>query len=1432
MAFVHLHNHTVFSMLDGATRIQDMVNRAVELGMPAVAITDHGYMYGVPDLALACDAVNHNTPEYKTWSHDKAFLEKDRRDELVEPDPEENPREHAQYVKDMAMWDEKGNIDELKPPLVIKPIFGCEVYFTPDETLARDHKPELYHMILLAKDQEGYVNLMQTVSEAAVQGFYYKPRVTLDNLRRHAKGMICTSACIAGIIPKYIDRGDMEGAIKWAETFRDTFDPGDFYIEIQEHGITTDNGLTDEQMDRTLIDIAKQVGVKVIATNDFHYLRREDAPVQDVIMCIGMNAKVDDPNRMRMTGSEFYMKTEEEMRAMFPYCPEACDNTLEIADKCYVELDWDSIILPRFPLLDPGETHESQFRRECEKGLRQHYGDDWATREIGGVNIKERFEYEYKVICDKGFAAYFLIVAEYVQWAKDNGIGVGPGRGSAAGAIVAYAMNITAFDPLENGLMFERFLSPQRTEMPDIDMDFDDERRLEVVEHVRQLYGPEKVTHVITYSTIKAKQAINDAARVLDYPVYMGQRLSKMVSSDPKVKLKQVLDKQPGKEDLFNPDFAEAYKKDDDARRIIDTALSIEGLTRGEGVHACAVLICRDPVNEHVPTKLDTKGGVEITQYEGHTVADMGLLKMDFLGLRTLTVISKAKANIKKNFGIDIKEEEIPFDDPEIFKLMGSGHTAGVFQVESAGMTATIKNMKPTEYKHVVALIALYRPGPLGAGMVSSYINRMNGKEPAVSYDDRLDDILGETYGTMVYQEQVMLISVEMCGFSKGESDSRIRKPVAKKKIKLLTSTVLHWEDGSDETTYDHWMNGAIKNNYTREVAQKIWDDVLEFASYAFNKSHSAGYAILVMQTAWLKAHYPHEYMAAVLTSYTGKTDKIVHYVSACRHDGIPVLTPDAVPGVCNVDLSNSRIDIVNNYHARMLSCAVIVASTPELELVQMGSFGCGHDAYLTDEIARMMGEMGSKVPMMIKLDESDVAGPMGIRVRSFIESVNRRRAEERAEGARVHAVHPLDDPYKVKYTKRDRHDKIALVPNTSHAFCRLMTAAMRNQGVRAEALDIGREDAIRLGKRYVHNDICCPAQIVIGEALAALKSGKYDPHDVAVVTGKYIGDCRLTHYMPLLRRALDDAGYDYVPVLTNDDVDAHNAHPGFKLGLGPSIQIAYGLPMIDALEAMLRRIRPYELEKGAADAAFDRALDEVIEGMERSGLRGQATGFKRALAIMDAVPYDRSNPHPTVLIVGEYLLNFHLGANHEIERYLEDNGLEVIEARMTDVIRKTYFYKHAQSREFHVDLSLPEKAWYATADNLFELAHDRCDRLGAASPLYEPPTRMPELVRASDKILHHTFDAGEGVLIPAEILEHAKRGCRNFVILQPFGCLPNHVVGRGLIHALKEQYPTAQFLPLDYDPDVSFANVENRLQMLIMNAKAQGCGEAHGETA
>ena len=433
---------------------------------------------------------------------------------------------------------------------------------------------------------------------------------------------------------------------------------------------------------------------------------------------------------------------------------------------------------------------------------------------------------------------------------------------------------------------------------------------------MRDVYGEDRVCKVITYSTIKAKQAINDANRVLGFPVYMGQRLSKMLSNDPKLTLPNALHKNEKKPDQYSPDFEEAYNKDADAHRIIDAALSIEGFMRGEGVHACATLIAPTPVTDHVPTKLDTKGNVTITQYEGHSVADMGLLKMDFLGLRTLTVINKALENIRRSYPdlsradelpeqvrsaikpgatcVDLDVDKCDFSDPAIYELLGSGHTAGVFQVESAGMTATIKGMQPTEYKHIVALIALYRPGPLGAGMVTSYINRMNGKEPVVFYDDRLSDILDETYGTMVYQEQVMQISMKMSNFSPGESDGRIRKPVAKKKIKMLTSQVFHWEgDGADETIYDHWMNGALGNGYQRDVAQRIWDDVLEFASYAFNKSHSAGYAILVMQTAWLKSHFPREFMASVLTSYMGKTDKIVHYVTSCCREGIDVLPPD-----------------------------------------------------------------------------------------------------------------------------------------------------------------------------------------------------------------------------------------------------------------------------------------------------------------------------------------------------------------------------------------------------------------------------------------------------------------------------------------------------------------------------------------------------------
>ena len=937
MAFVHLHNHTVFSMLDGATRIQDMVNRAVELGMPAVAITDHGYMYGVPDLALACDAVNHNTPEYKTWSHDKAFLEKDRRDELVEPDPEENPREHAQYVKDMAMWDEKGNIDELKPPLVIKPIFGCEVYFTPDETLARDHKPELYHMILLAKDQEGYVNLMQTVSEAAVQGFYYKPRVTLDNLRRHAKGMICTSACIAGIIPKYIDRGDMEGAIKWAETFRDTFDPGDFYIEIQEHGITTDNGLTDEQMDRTLIDIAKQVGVKVIATNDFHYLRREDAPVQDVIMCIGMNAKVDDPNRMRMTGSEFYMKTEEEMRAMFPYCPEACDNTLEIADKVEEYKLTHAPLMPNFP--PPPEFHmpfeelreslvkkiedqeelaridachsveeldawaeESKERSEklmtakqfcylkdlTYKGAHLRYGAELSEE------VEKRIRYELSTIEWMGFPGYFLIVWDYIRAAREMGVSVGPGRGSAAGSVVAYCLKITNIDPLKYDLLFERFLNPERISLPDVDVDFDEDGRDDVLHYCVHKYGQKRVAQIVTFGTMAPKLAIRDVARVQKLALSESDRLAKLVPD------KVTPDKKAGETPFDfcykeSPELAaERESPNQLIRNTLKYAEKLEGSIRQTGVHACGVIIGQDDLENFAPMAIAKDADLNVVEFEGKEVESVGLIKMDFLGLRTLSIIKDAVTNVKNVHGIDVDIDNIPLDDAPTYEVFSRGDTTGLFQFESPGMKKHLRNLKPNRFEDLIAMNALYRPGPME--YIPNFIARKHGLEP-VTYDIAdMEEYLSDTYGITVYQEQVMLLSQKLAGFTGGEADT-LRKAMGKKQRAVL------------DKMKPKFIEGCSKRGHDAKICEKIWGDWEAFASYAFNKSHSTCYAYIAYQTGYLKAHYPSEFMAALLSRNLSDIKQITLYMNECKRMGIRVLGPDINESLNNFS-SNKEGDV------------------------------------------------------------------------------------------------------------------------------------------------------------------------------------------------------------------------------------------------------------------------------------------------------------------------------------------------------------------------------------------------------------------------------------------------------------------------------------------------------------------------------------------
>ncbi|MDR0347168.1 MAG: DNA polymerase III subunit alpha [Coriobacteriales bacterium] len=826
MGFVHLHNHTEYSLLDGATKVDAMACRARDLEMPALAITDHGYMYGVPAFVDACEGAG------------------------------------------------------------IKPIIGCEIYFTPDDELRRDRKPELYHMILLAKNPQGYRNLIKVVSTAAVEGFYYRPRVTLNSLKTHAEGIIATSACMLGIIPQKLRSNQRDEARLWAERYAGIFAPGDFYIELQDQGLQTDEGIMQRQLNGELTSLARELGLKTVAANDMHYLHKEDAAMQDIMLCIGTGAKFDDANRMRFTNDQFYMKTEAEMREALRDFPEACDTTLEIADKCETSLSR-KIILPTIPLPE-GETNESMLRKEALAGLKRLY------REPLSAEVMERFEHEYAIICEQGFPAYFLVVQEFTSWARANGVGVGPGRGSAAGSIISYALGITSLDPIDNGLLFERFLSPERLEMPDIDIDFDEDGRFRVIEHLRELYGTEKVAHVITFGKMKAKQAIVDATRVFDYPIYIGSEISKKVPFGPSATLKGTLGihEDAKKNTERNPELVQEYRDNPDTRKIIDAALSLEGTIRGEGVHASAVIICRDPVDDHVPVKYDTKGGVIITQYDGTHNAELGLLKMDFLGLRTLNVLQKACAYVKHNHGVDIDPNTLPLNDSKVFELLARGDTAGVFQVESPGMTSLIKRMRVDRYSDIVATIALFRPGPLNSGMADDFVDRKTGKTAISYYDDRLREVLEETYGAIVYQEQVMRISMVMSGFTAGESD-RIRKAMSKKNIELMTKKPMDWADGTHETMKEHWLGGAERNGFSRMLAQKIWDDVEKFAEYAFNKSHSAAYAILVMQTAWIKTYYPKEYMAAVLSSFVGKSDRLIKYMSACRQSGIDVLPPD-----------------------------------------------------------------------------------------------------------------------------------------------------------------------------------------------------------------------------------------------------------------------------------------------------------------------------------------------------------------------------------------------------------------------------------------------------------------------------------------------------------------------------------------------------------
>ncbi|MCL2818141.1 MAG: DNA polymerase III subunit alpha [Actinomycetia bacterium] len=820
MSFVHLHTHTEYSLLDGVARVEPLLRYAKELEMPAMALTDHGYMFGAIDF-------------YRT----------------------------AQKVG-------------------IKPIIGCEVYFTPESRHAKEGKPNLYHLLLLARDNEGYHNLMSLCSHAAIGGFYYKPRVDTELLERFSKGLIATSACMNGIISRSLEYGEPDKARRWAETYAQIFGPENFYLEIQNQGIISEAGVSQEKLCAQIAALGQEMGLPLVATNDIHYLTREDAHTQDMMLTIGTGTTLDDPDRWMFQCQEFYVKTPAEMAQTHHQYPEAISNTLEVADRCEVELEFDKIILPVFDV--PQDKTDDQYLRElCLEGLTKRYGDPLPDEVI------ERLNTELEVVTSKGISAYFLIVADFAQWAKSQGIGVGPGRGSAAGSIISYSLGITDLDPLEYGLLFERFLNPERTEMPDIDMDFDDLRRGEVIEYVRQKYGDDKVAQIVTFNKCKAKGAIRDVGRIMDYPYHVPDRIAqKLVMPEIDATISTSLD--------GNPDYAHAYQEEPDVRRITDEAMRIEGIIRGEGVHAAAVVIAPERVSHFVPTKFDTKEGGVITQFDGPTVAHLGLLKMDFLGLRNLSVIQRALQNIEATHGIHIEESEIPLDDPATFELLSRGDTAGVFQVESQGMRSLLKRLKPTSFADVIAVLALYRPGPLGSGMVDDFVARKNKKREVTYYDERLKPILEETYGTFVYQEQVMQVSMEMCGFSAAKAD-KLRKGMGKKIRKVL-----------DELKTD-WIEGAASNDYDPKLAQKMWADIEPFAEYAFNKSHSASYGVITMRTAYLKAHYPEETMAAVLSSYLGKTDQLIKYINECRKAGIEVLQPDinasqsdftAVPGV------------------------------------------------------------------------------------------------------------------------------------------------------------------------------------------------------------------------------------------------------------------------------------------------------------------------------------------------------------------------------------------------------------------------------------------------------------------------------------------------------------------------------------------------------
>lgn len=819
MSFTHLHLHTGYSLLDGSSKIPELVRRVKELGMDACAITDHGVMYGVIEFYKACKAEG------------------------------------------------------------IKPIIGCEVYVAPGSRFekGKEKSAERYnHLILLAENDTGHKNLMKLVSRGFTEGFYYKPRVDYELLSEYHEGIIASSACLAGIVPTKLRNGDYEGAKAEAMRLQQIFGENNFFLELQDHGLSEQ-----KFVNQGLMRISSETGIPLVATNDCHYLYKEDAEAHDVLICIQTQKNVYDEDRMKYEGGQFYVKSPEEMEEVFHYIPEAIHNTEEIARRCNVEIEFGKYHLPQYPVPE-GYTSLSYLNKLCEDGFKKRYeGANEATEAM----LRERLKYETDTITSMGFVDYFLIVWDYINFAKENHIAVGPGRGSAAGSIVAYCLGITGVDPIRYNLLFERFLNPERVTMPDIDVDFCVLRRQEVIDYVTEKYGREKVVQIVTFGTMAAKMVIRDVGRALDLPYSFCDKVAKMIPNELKMNIEKAL--------LINPDLKRLYDEDEEAKKLIDLSRRLEGLPRHTSIHAAGVVISKREVDRYVPVSTSSDGAVT-TQYTMETIEQLGLLKMDFLGLRNLTVIEKAvelvNRNRKKAGRDELDIEKIDMEDENIYLMISEGRTEGVFQLESPGMTSFMKKLRPDNIEDIIAGISLYRPGPMD--FIDDYIN---GKRNAatIEYDcEELVPILKSTYGCIVYQEQVMQIVRDLAGYSYGQSDL-LRRAMSKKKDSVMKEERKNFVYGDESKG----IPGCVANGVSEQVANKIYDKMIDFAKYAFNRSHAAAYAFITYQTAYLKYYYPKEYMAALLTSVMSNTGKVSEYILSGKEMGIAILPPDVNEG-------------------------------------------------------------------------------------------------------------------------------------------------------------------------------------------------------------------------------------------------------------------------------------------------------------------------------------------------------------------------------------------------------------------------------------------------------------------------------------------------------------------------------------------------------